>query len=292
MAVLQPDPALVSLPGGPWRVAGASVRGTSHEKRSQPCQDAHGWLRLPGGGLAIAVADGAGSAKLSERGSTRAVEAALQAAYDAAERGLSGETGMTPHAWDVLIRLIFTQARNAVVMRAHSERHFVRNYATTLTVALVAGGWLAAGQIGDGAVVALDEQDAMFSATRLQKGEYANETHFLTQRDAVKRVQVYSARQDVKALAVMSDGLVRLALALPSGDPHAPFFKPLFGFIASVQDEAQASVKLESFLASERVCARTDDDKSLVLACYRNTGAIAYPAPGSGEGQAAGGGSP
>jgi len=70
----------------------------------------------------------------------------------------------------------------------------------------------------------------------------------------------------VRALAVMSDGLTRLALKLPANEPHPPFFQPLFAFASAADGQAQAEEQLAAFLASERVCARTDDDKSLVIA--------------------------
>jgi hypothetical protein len=171
----------------------------------------------------------------------------------------------------VLIRLMFTRARKAVSALARAERHRLRGYATTLTVAVVAAGWFAAGQVGDGAVVALDEEDALFSATHLQKGEYANETHFLTGQDLLKHVQVTAVQKPVKAFAVMSDGLVRLALRLPTGDPHPPFFKPLFAFAQKLNgNDPTAPAHLSSFLSSDRVNARTDDDKTLILAAIAN----------------------
>ena len=45
--------------------------------------------------------------------------------------------------------------------------------------------------------------------------------------------------------------------------------KPLFSFVessATSGDPAQAGEALVAFLASPRVCERTDDDKALVLA--------------------------
>jgi serine/threonine protein phosphatase PrpC len=60
-----------------WRVVGASVVGTAHEKTGQPCQDAHGWRILPDNVLIAAVADGAGSAALGEIGAQVAVRAVL-----------------------------------------------------------------------------------------------------------------------------------------------------------------------------------------------------------------------
>ncbi len=140
-----------------------------------------------------------------------------------------------------------------------------RAYATTLTCVVAADNWLAVGQIGDGLVVA-GEGDDLFAVTHLQRGEYANETHFLTEAGALEQMVIEVIERPVSALAVMSDGLIRLALKLPSQEPHAPFFQPLFRVTAAIKDEAEASRQLSEFLGSARVNARTDDDKSLVLA--------------------------
>jgi hypothetical protein len=111
---------------------------------------------------------------------------------------------------------------------------------------------------------------------RAQRGEYANETYFLTLEDALEQVQVSVYEKAVNLLAVMSDGLTRLAINLPTDEPHLPFFRPLFAFVAHADEEEQASRQLLDFLTSERVCARTDDDKSLVLA-------VRLPSPELGD---------
>lgn len=146
-----------------------------------------------------------------------------------------------------------------------------RAYATTLTCAIATADRLVVGQIGDGVVVA-GEGDALAAVTRLQRGEYANETHFLTQPNALDQLEIAMIEQPVSSVAVMSDGLVRLALKMPEQEPHVPFFRPLFRVTAATAepggavDESEAARQLTAFLGSERVNARTDDDKSLVLA--------------------------
>jgi hypothetical protein len=260
------QPAQVQV--SPWRVVGAAVRGTSHVRHGLPCQDAQGYRSLPGGGLLIAVADGAGSARLSEFGARSAVSAGL----DALEAALGLYAPNDEAAWQEAMWGAFASARVAVNHLAKAEGHRLRDYATTLTMAAVSGGWLATGQVGDGSVVAQEAGGRLFAATRAQKGEYANETHFLTQRDAHKHLKVHTCFCPIVALAVMSDGLLRLALKLPSGDPHQPFFQPLFRFAAAAGDSADG--QLADFLTSERVCARSDDDKSLVLAAYTASRAL------------------
>src|SRR5438093_57688 len=68
-----------TLPQGvrSWRVAAASVCGTSHAKTGKPCQDTYRWAVLPEGTLVAAVADGAGSAAHAEVGAALATETAV-----------------------------------------------------------------------------------------------------------------------------------------------------------------------------------------------------------------------
>ncbi len=82
---------------------------------------------------------------------------------------------------------------------------------------------------------------------------------------ALEHVAIESWPGPVRALAASSDGLLRLALRLPGQEPFEPFFRPLFGFAASA-GAADAQRQLVRFLDSPRVSARTEDDKTLVVA--------------------------
>ena len=77
-------------------------------------------------------------------------------------------------------------------------------------------------------------------------------------------VRVY--RESVRALAASTDGLLRLALRLPGGEPHAPFFRPLFDFAATSRRGRPGATRARTLSGVGAVCARTDDDKTLVLA--------------------------
>jgi hypothetical protein len=249
-----------------WRVIGASVQGTSHEKVEMVCQDAHAYRILSDGVILAAVADGAGSADRSDQGAHCAVERAL-ACIEAVLDGVSPEDDT---GWEALLAEAFCQARNAIAQLAKAEGLAPRAFATTLTCAVVADKCLAVGQIGDGIAIAEDEDGNLFAASHPQHGEYANETYFLTMEEALKEVQVWIYDQPVTALVLMTDGLIRLAMNLAENKPHLPFFRPLLAFAAQVDDEQDAQEQLEAFLASERVCKRTDDDKTLVLVSRRS----------------------
>lgn len=137
------------------------------------------------------------------------------------------------------------------------------NFATTLLVAVVSDGSVAAAQIGDGAIV-LSDAEGIQALMLPDHGEYLNETVFLTSNDYKERARVVVLpHHGSRALALLTDGLEGLALNLAEGSAHMPFFAPLFRFAAE-PDASEA--ELASFLESARVCARTDDDKTLLLA--------------------------
>lgn len=255
--------ALNLMPACKWRVAGASVQGVSHQRLDLSCQDAHDYRVLDGEILLVALADGAGSAEFSLEGAHAAVNEVLCAFEAHIEKFGAPEE---PGEWQNLVHDAFAAARSQVLAGAEEAGHQPRDYATTLTGVIATPAQLVVGQIGDGAVVAEDESGELFTVTRLQRGEYANETHFLIQEDALDQIVIEVHKQPVRSVAVLSDGLIRLALKMPSQEPHVPFFTPLFRFISQVADEDAAAGQLAEFLSSERVNERTDDDKSLVLA--------------------------
>jgi hypothetical protein len=244
-----------------WRVVGAAAPGTSHVRLGLPCQDA---LAYQAGehGLLVALSDGAGTAERSQSGAQTAVQAALVSLTVSLDAYFPADQA----AWQEALCAAFVDARSALQSLAEFEQQPLRAYAATLILVVATSSQLAVAQLGDGAVVAGESPDQLFLVNLPQRGEYANETYFLTQEDALEHVQVSVHAKAVTSLAVMSDGLTRLALRLPAHEPHLPFFQPLFAFTAHADEEQEATGRLLEFLNSERVCNRTDDDKSLVLA--------------------------
>ena len=233
----------VGLEVGVWRALASSVAGSGHRSRGVGCEDASCVEVLDDGTLLLVVADGAGSAPLAAEGSTRAVEAAMEALRSGA-------------ALDV----VMSAARLALEPVVAGER--LRDRATTLLVVRIGGGVVETAQVGDGAVV-LRRGDALEVLAADDKGEYLNETCFLTSdgwRESLRRETV--AADGVDAVAAMTDGLQLVAFDLATGQPHAPFFAPFFSFVA---DEGAVD-GLATFLGSDRVGERTDDDVTLAVA--------------------------
>lgn len=246
----------------PWQVVHALAVGTSHLSSGLACQDAADWRLLPSGLLAIALADGAGSAPESETGANLAVNEALMTL----ENADANETPEDANAWAKAVQEAFISARQALEDEAQTAGLPVQAFATTLICVVAAGDGLVLGQVGDGVLVARTPAGDLHTLTQPQRGQYANETLFLTMPGALQQAYFQIIELELAGLALMSDGLSRLALQLPGYTPHAPFFLPLWTFTSQAESGELANRELAAFLASERVCARTDDDKSLVIA--------------------------
>lgn len=244
--------------------------GTSHGATGTPCQDASEAVRLAsaeGEIIALACADGAGSARLSHEGSALACAAILGEVRDYLERfPLRAATHDAVEAW-------FLGVHAAAADRAAELEATTRDLACTLLLAVIGPDTAVFAQIGDGAMVFdAPEPTAYAPAFWPQSGEYANMTYFATEPEALRQLEIRFVRdRAVQEVALFSDGLQALALRFDERAAHAPFFRPMFAQLRGqpVADAAGLEAALQTFLDSPRVNARTDDDKTLVLATRR-----------------------
>ncbi len=244
-----------------WQMIAASVPGESHLRRGMPCQDAHRVEELDKEGMVAAVADGLGSAPLAERGAQVAVDVAVTTLCATLDRRLPKQE----KAWVKALHQAFVTAQSALVALAAAEARPLADYATTLIVVAVTKRWLAVGQVGDGAVVAQLADGVMTILTRPQRGEFANETRPLTSPDALAAITYVCRPSQVQALALFTDGVQQLCLDSTDYTPYQPFFAPLFAQICQPLNRWEAEAALITFLQSERLGKRSDDDKTLAL---------------------------
>jgi len=247
-----------------WRCIAGSVTGPSHERTGAPCQDSQltrVLSRLGEGALVACVADGAGSASMSQDGSALACEAVVELAtayYDEHEGSFAGVTAEDALAWT-------REARERIKRLAELRESTPREFATTLCAACLSPGGSAFLQIGDGAIVAR-RHGAMGVVFWPQSGEYANSTMFLTGEKYEEHLEFQAADGDYSDVALLTDGVERLALSFEGRTPHPPFFQPLFDALAAAPDPSALNTELVRFLDSGSMKARSDDDKTVVLA--------------------------
>jgi hypothetical protein len=257
---------LALRPDGAWRVVSASVAGTSHIEADAPCADASAVRVLrtaEAHSLLVAVAsDGAGTSARAAEGAALAVSTTLDAAnaWAIEHADLSDFTEETGRAWVGAVR-------DVLATRASDEGLVPRDFACTLLVALVDDTRAVFVQVGDGVIVCGTEAGGYVPVTWPQNGEYANMTWFSTDPDspAVAEVRIVTG---IDEIALLTDGLQALALRYATRDAHDPFFEPMFQRLRRELEPqpAQLAESLRGFLGSAAVNARTDDDKTLVLA--------------------------
>lgn len=257
-----------------WRVAYNSVIGTSHEKTGLPCQDVGGCRIVcdpAGRQILLAVAcDGAGSAFRSLDGATLTVARFLQEFGDAAKRSGVDEINKE-FVQDWLSRL-----RAEIKYRADEDDLSSREFACTVLAAIITQDRAAFFQIGDGAIVVSNrsEPDDYGWVFWPQHGEFANQTNFITQDDALDILEFEIDDRYIDEVAMFTDGIERLVLDLQERTAHAPFFKTLFGWLVkteavTVDVDLSTSDVMGKYLGSKQINDRTDDDKTLILASRR-----------------------
>lgn len=242
-----------------WYVVGASAIGTSHQAHGLPCQDAYHYDFTEMGEVVIAVADGAGSAERSDEGSALAVSNAVRFWLD-----LIGKKSVGVSDPLAIMKSVFEQTQRLLLHKAMVDKVSARLFATTLTCVVISDDMIVTGQVGDGLVV-VECDETLVPVVIPKRGEYANETAFLTQNNAARHFSSNIHMGQCQSVAISTDGLLRLAVKLPDYIPSPGFFQPLFRFARQTTDPQQAQRELEDFLGSERTGQRTDDDKTLVL---------------------------
>ncbi len=253
------EPAAGRSSAARWRAVGASVRGKGHERNGTACQDAHSWWVTPEGYLLAAIADGAGSAPHADVGAALAAETAVQ-------RLPLHPLPQTDLQWRLALERSLREAQDAVRAEAARRRVSPADLASTLIVLVATPDLVAAAQVGDGAVILGDAAGTPTALTVPQSGEYANETVFIVSPGGLEGAQLRVWHGRAAYLCAFSDGLQMLAMKMPDGTPHPPFFAPLFRFAGSFTDPEAARRQLAGFLTSPRISQRSDDDLTLLLA--------------------------
>jgi len=218
--------------------------------------------------LVAVVCDGAGSAAYSEVGSWLASTtfAELVEVYFENRGRLIDISRETVVGW-------ITSTAERLSARAREDGNALKDYSCTLLAAIVGNKAAAFAQIGDGAiVVSHGEADGWSWVFWPQHGEYANQTVFVLSDDATEALEFNLAPRRIDEIAVFSDGIERMVLHGASKAVNDPFFDQMFEPVRASTSpglDQKLSGKLKEYLGSAAVNARTNDDKTLLMATRR-----------------------
>jgi serine/threonine protein phosphatase PrpC len=156
-----------------WRTLCQSVVGSFHVQTGLPCQDYGAYQVLGQDVLIGAVADGAGSAKHSDLGAKKTVEAALQFLEENLKKTALAATETEAELKEIFRRLL-AYVQQILQEEAEKEQLDINDLATTLLVVLVTSKRLAAMQIGDGFIVFKPLGGNYHLLLQPDKGEWGN----------------------------------------------------------------------------------------------------------------------
>lgn len=181
-----------------------SIIGTAHQaKKDGVCQDANDVVVLKNGWVVAAIADGLGSAKKSEIGSTIAVKTVLSFVSENHPDKWHEESLMS------LLRTAYHKALKTIRVLSEENQDALCDYDTTLTTVIYNGTNAVYGHAGDGGIIALSSYGNYSVLTQAQKGEAFNETCPL--RAGPESWFFGIAKEDVCSLVMMTDGIFDVA---------------------------------------------------------------------------------
>ncbi|MFM1843592.1 MAG: hypothetical protein RLZZ490_2335 [Cyanobacteriota bacterium] len=260
-----------------WKAIARSVVGLSHQHQGQPCQDASAYRLLDQGILLGAIADGAGSASQAETGAQLVVQSSLdflQRWHNFALR--RGENQWVEKLDQPKTRRFFEhllqRLQHDLRQQAQTLNCDMSALASTLLVFIAHPQGLIAMQVGDGFLVVHRGDENYQLLFTPDKGEFANETAFITSENAVTSLQVYQSSDPVSFICAATDGLETVAIKKRDWSAFPPFFQPLEIYLQETADPEQNPDYLDNFLNSDRLNQRTQDDKTLLLAYYNIPG--------------------
>ena len=239
-----------------WKCSGASVRGNSHEANGTECQDA--WaMEVAQNALAVCVCDGAGSVAHSRTGAevtARIVTQWLAECFDEA----------VAKPLDVFL-IVHSEILDALRKTADDLACELGDLSCTLVaIAVDNAGRYVYWHLGDGGIITrIGNEIKVLSIPK--KGEYANETFFITDNNAAVHLQFGVSTEEIQnatGFAVFSDGLEKLLYCHTTLDV-APAVAGMLDWHKQA-DEDTVSKALENNL-TDVFRTKTNDDCSLVL---------------------------
>lgn len=238
-----------------WKSVCCAVQGTGHKKTGVPCQDKT--LRMEWNGVhVIALADGAGSARLSHYGAERVVRDV--AAYIAEHFQECFDCNDARKVKQELLETL----HQGLSAEALQHGYGVKDLASTLLLAAVNEKNFILAHIGDGVIGYLDG-DTLKDASTPDNGEFSNVTTFVTSAETLASMRLFKGELKSKdAFVLMSDGTEQ-SLYHKQSKTLAKVVVKLMHRTSLIAEETM-ELRLEEDFTSV-ISKRTQDDCSIAI---------------------------
>ena len=247
-----------------WTGFAASIPGGGHIRHGVPCQDASAVMTSPR--PAVIVCDGRGSAKLSHFGAQGAVDAfrfQMSILDPFLVSILDGEEEK-PDQWIKFCRIMYRTLMQVKYDLAEKHNEEEKEFDCTVAFAIAGEKHIGCFQVGDGSIV-LRQNGVCKTVFLPEKGEYANQTHFL-RPGGEEQMKFQYALLDAEVnsgIAITSDGPEHLMFRLSDMTPGKIFDM----FLEDLRKEELCRQDLMDYLTRREWAddPRGSDDRSLAL---------------------------
>lgn len=256
----------LAKPTGAWYAVAEAVVGLAHRRTEPPlpCQDAFCISTKPR--VALLVADGAGSAAVSEIGANAVVHSCqrlLHTLDDQISELLDTEKDPETAATKRFALRLVKHAMGTLEDTAKYYRREIRDFRCTLLVLLMGKERLLWIKVGDGALV-IEDKGELKTLGEVGKGEFANQTTFIDDKlmpDSVQFGMISSAY--VSGIAAMSDGVAERLVA----NDGSKVAGRMTEFFNQLRKDSLSRTQITDFLHDKEAWRGTSgDDKCLALA--------------------------
>jgi hypothetical protein len=256
-----------------WQLSEASVLGKSHANGNLPNQDAVAVITNAAGDVLCAVvSDGAGTATRSATGSRIAADTIAN------QMCLFGKKYQEQLPKIDSVQAALKRSIELVRKGLESQGYNLRDCHCTMVLwlSMPLGSFVA--QIGDSAALRTrfewrEEEnprsvdffpEGNYDLFEVDRGEYSNETHFLTEDDWEAHLRIYQLPAHVDAMVLMTDGAMDIAML--RGKPFKGFLSNLVGKLLALPDRASRNQIIHEWLDNPQTYGVTGDDKTLFVA--------------------------
>lgn len=182
-----------------WNTIQCAVQGKGHIKTGIPCQDKTYSLFLNGVRV-IALADGAGSAKLSHYGAETSTKFICQELAENFDSYFFNEDGL------LVKQLLIQKILKELTEKSKSLECELKDLASTLLVVAIKENNFIIFHIGDGIIGYLKNRELKI-ASQPENGEFINTTVFTTSKDVIMTMKLIKGNLgDINGFVLMSDG--------------------------------------------------------------------------------------
>ncbi len=238
-----------------WKVAQAAIQGRGHILGNIPCQDKTFYVKTSKG-CAIALADGAGSAKYSHMGAECAVEYVSNLIVDHFE-------DYYQQADPLIVRhSLIIGILEKLERLAESIGCEIGDLASTLLCVAVYEDRYLIVHLGDG-VIGYRDGNSIRVASSPNNGEFCNSTVFTTSVDAEVSLKLLKGRlrEEMKGFVLFSDG-VGSVLYKQNRNEISQSLSPVFDDLAQYRPLEVEQNLLETL---DEIKVHTQDDCSIIV---------------------------